>query len=92
MRQGLQRPQFAERLLGRIGFECRLVGGFTSRGRDPGPAQTWAHALVGAISSTITWWSATRTITRDEVVDNLFLLIWSGFSGMDTPVGDTPLP
>ena len=69
-----------------------LVGGFTSRGLDPGPAQTWAHALVGAISSTITWWSATRTISRDEVVDHLFLLIWSGFSGMDTPAGDAPLP
>ncbi|GAB11613.1 putative TetR family transcriptional regulator, partial [Gordonia araii NBRC 100433] len=57
-----------------------LSEGFRARGRDDGPAQTWAHALVGAISSTITWWSSTRLISREEVVDHLFLLVWSGFS------------
>ncbi|MFT4199840.1 TetR/AcrR family transcriptional regulator [Gordonia sp. (in: high G+C Gram-positive bacteria)] len=66
-----------------------LAEGFRTRGRDDAPAQTWARALVGAISSTITWWSTTRTISRDEVVDHLFLLVWSGFSGMDGPPGGT---
>ena len=62
-----------------------LSEGFAARGRDTAPAPTWAHALVGAMSSTITWWSATRTISREQVVDHLFLLVWSGFSGIDTP-------
>lgn len=69
-----------------------LATGFTSRGRDPDPARTWAHALVGAISSTVTWWSASRTISREELVDHLFLLIWSGFSGIDTPGVEPLLP
>ncbi|MFT3901266.1 MAG: TetR/AcrR family transcriptional regulator [Gordonia sp. (in: high G+C Gram-positive bacteria)] len=60
-----------------------LAEGFRSRGSDDAPAQTWARALIGAVSSTIGWWSTTRTISRDEVVDHLFLLVWSGFSGID---------
>lgn len=72
---------------GRDGFVIRslteiLATGFASRGRGDAPARTWAHALVGAVSSTITWWSSTREISRDEVVDHLFLLVWSGFSGV----------
>ena len=73
-------------ILGVMGGATVGIEGYTALhllGMDP---------LVGAISSTITWWSATRTISRDEVVDHLFLLIWSGFSGMDTPAGDAPLP
>ncbi len=69
-----------------------LVEGFRSRGRDESPAQTWAHALVGAVSATIAWWSKTRTISRAELVDHLFLLVWSGFAGVDTPPGGAGVP
>ncbi|GED99241.1 TetR/AcrR family transcriptional regulator [Gordonia crocea] len=59
-----------------------LTEGFRARGRDEAPAATWAHALVGAISTTIAWWSTTRTVSRSDVVDHLFLLVWSGFAGL----------
>ena len=58
-----------------------LSVGFRARGADDSPAESWAHALVGAVSSAVGWWSRTRTIDRETLVDHLHLLIWSGFEG-----------
>ncbi|GAC58385.1 putative TetR family transcriptional regulator [Gordonia hirsuta DSM 44140 = NBRC 16056] len=58
-----------------------LEAGFTARGLDPAPAATWAQGLIGAVSSAVRWWMRTQTVTREELVDHLTTLIWSGFSG-----------
>ncbi|GAA1481542.1 hypothetical protein GCM10009624_19820 [Gordonia sinesedis] len=60
-----------------------LRDGFVRRGRAPVAAQTWAHALVGAVSATVGWWATSRSVTRAELVDQLTDLVWSGFAGVD---------
>lgn len=60
-----------------------LRDGFVRRGRAPVAAQTWAHALVGAVSATVGWWATSRPVTRAELVDQLTDLVWSGFAGVD---------
>lgn len=57
--------------------------GFRARDLDPAPAPTWAQGLIGAVSAAVRWWMATQTITREELVDHLTALIWSGFSGTE---------
>ncbi|ALG83271.1 TetR/AcrR family transcriptional regulator [Gordonia phthalatica] len=59
-----------------------LRAGFAARGSDDAAAEPWAHAIVGAVSSTVTWWSRTATMPRAQVVDHLTDLIWAGFSGV----------
>ncbi|GAA3964960.1 TetR/AcrR family transcriptional regulator [Gordonia caeni] len=58
-----------------------LYMGFRARGLDPAPAATWAQGLIGAVSGAVRWWTHTQTVSRDELVDHLTTLIWSGFSG-----------
>ncbi|MFM9378470.1 TetR family transcriptional regulator [Gordonia sp. VNK21] len=58
-----------------------LEDGFRARGLDPAPAATWARGLVGAVSSAVRWWAQTREVGRDELVEHLTALIWSGFDG-----------
>lgn len=60
-----------------------LRAGFRARGGDEAAAEPWAHALVGAVASTIAWWSETRTMSRGQVVEYLFVLVWGGFSGAE---------
>lgn len=71
-----ERRSFVATALGEI-----LTAGFQARGLDPAPAQTWAQGLIGAVSSAVRWWSQTRSIPKDELVEHLTSLIWSGFSG-----------
>ena len=59
-----------------------LRAGFAARGADDAAAEPWAHAIVGAVSSTVTWWSRTATMPRSDVVEHLTDLIWAGFSGV----------
>lgn len=95
-----EEPQLARLLLRRLNrtgvggtgivitaVAAALREGFIDRGRSPVAAQTWAHALVGAVSATVGWWSTTRTIPRADLVDQLTDLVWSGFAGVD---GGTP--
>lgn len=58
-----------------------LEAGFRARGLDPAPARTWAQGLIGAVSGAVRWWVRTRAISRDELVDHLTALVWSGFAG-----------
>ncbi|WP_395311307.1 TetR/AcrR family transcriptional regulator [Mycobacterium sp. AMU20-3851] len=46
--------------------------------RAAGP---WARALLGAMSASVFWWQRDRTVERDELVEHLTALIWSGFVG-----------
>ncbi|WP_040520569.1 TetR/AcrR family transcriptional regulator [Gordonia malaquae] len=57
-----------------------LAAGFVARSLDPTPAPVWARAMVGAVSASVEWWSITRDISRDELVDHVTELLWSGLS------------
>ncbi len=87
-------PQLAHLLTGRLDQTAEntpgaivetvadiLRAGFRARGADDSPAEPWAYALVGAVSSAVGWWSRTRSIPRADLVDHLHRLIWSGFEG-----------
>lgn len=57
-----------------------LTMGFAARGLDSAPAPVWARAMVGAVASSVEWWAATREIGRDELVDHVTSLLWSGLA------------
>lgn len=57
-----------------------LRAGFATRGLDDAPAPVWARAMVGAVAASVEWWAATREISRDELVDHVTSLLWSGLS------------
>jgi AcrR family transcriptional regulator len=54
--------------------------------RDPEPAQTWGHALVGMVRAAGDQWLATRPeLGREELAGQLADLAWSGLSRTVTP-------
>lgn len=54
--------------------------------RDPSPAQTWGHALVGMVRAAGDQWLATRPdLEREELAGQLADLAWSGLSRTVTP-------
>lgn len=57
-----------------------LRAGFATRGLDAAPAPVWARAMVGAVAASVEWWADTREISRDELVDHVTSLLWSGLS------------
>ncbi|GAA4665748.1 TetR/AcrR family transcriptional regulator [Gordonia humi] len=57
-----------------------LTAGFAARDLDPAPAPVWARAMVGAVAASVEWWAVTREIGRDELVDHVTSLLWSGLS------------
>jgi AcrR family transcriptional regulator len=69
------RGQVAEEL------ERALRDRVTPSGREEavGP---WAHALVGMAESAGEWWLHQDRISREELVDYLARLLWTGFSGI----------
>ncbi|GGF32747.1 TetR/AcrR family transcriptional regulator [Williamsia phyllosphaerae] len=66
-------------------LETLLEQGFATLGSDVRAAGPWARALIGAISVTVGWWVRERTMDRDELVDHLTSLLWSGFQGAQPP-------
>ncbi len=54
-------------------------------GADSGPAELWAHAIIGAVFSGGQWWSTRRVVGRDQLTEDLTLLLWDGLgsTGLD---------
>jgi len=50
-------------------------------GADSGAAEPWAHAIVGMIFAGAGWWMERRTMSKDDLVDYLTQLLWSGLEG-----------
>ena len=59
-------------------------------GRDTAGAKPWAYGLVGMVHFTGDWWARTGTPSRAELVDQLTMLLWSGFDGIG--LGEEPAP
>ena len=52
------------------------------RGADTTGAELWSHALVGGIQHVVDWWMTKRTLSADEVVDYLTMMVWSAVVGV----------
>ena len=50
-------------------------------GADSGAAEPWAFAIVGMTFAGAGWWLERRTMSKDDLVDYLTQLLWSGLSG-----------
>ena len=62
-------------------LEAILAAAFDQLDGDRRAAGPWARALLGAVSASVFWWQRERTVERDELVEHLTALIWSGFVG-----------
>lgn len=69
---------------------AKLVAGYLEGlGRSSAPARTIAYALTGMVHNVGQWWLTDRTLPRDELVDQLVTIAWSGLgSGYDTDATD----
>jgi AcrR family transcriptional regulator len=50
-------------------------------GADSGAAELWAFAIVGMTFAGAGWWLERRSMSKDDLVDYLTQLLWSGLSG-----------
>jgi AcrR family transcriptional regulator len=64
----------------------RLMGQrLAAVGRPPAPAMTWAYGVVGMVQLAAHWWSATRTVSSAELVEQLTALAAGGLTGLLPP-------
>ncbi len=52
---------------------------------DPGPAELWAFSTLGSVFVAAEWWLVRSTMSREELVDELTTLAWTGMSGRAEP-------
>jgi AcrR family transcriptional regulator len=81
------------RLTSDIGSQiaANLDGALRRVGADARAAEPWAYAIVGMTFGGAAWWLQCRTMSRDDLVEYLTQLLWSGLSGSGlggAPVGD----
>ncbi|WP_157749395.1 TetR/AcrR family transcriptional regulator [Jatrophihabitans sp. GAS493] len=50
-------------------------------GAEPVISQIAAHAIVGLVENTLTWWVIDQTVPRDELCTTLYEFIWDAISG-----------
>ncbi len=50
-------------------------------GADSGAAEPWAFAIVGMTFAGAGWWLERRSMSKDDLVNYLTQLLWSGLSG-----------
>jgi AcrR family transcriptional regulator len=60
-------------------------------GYDPSPAEAWAHGLVGMVHLAADWWLEQSDLTRNELVEQLVALLWTGFGGLGRPRDESPV-
>ncbi|HLV59230.1 MAG TPA: TetR/AcrR family transcriptional regulator [Natronosporangium sp.] len=68
---------------------ARVIGErLRSLGLDAGPAEPWAHGLVGFVQAVGDWWMARgRPVPRAALTDYLTTLLWSGVDGVRRGAG-----
>ncbi len=50
-------------------------------GLDAGPAEPWAHGIVGMVHHAGDWWVERHPIPRDQLSEYLTALLWDGMAG-----------
>ena len=86
-RAGTEQPDGAAALsefMRRIGVEVANVlrAQLGAAGADDSGAEVLAHGIVGFVYAAGDWWAERGTMSREELVDHLAGLLWSGFEGM----------
>jgi len=77
---------------------ARVIGDrLRALGLDAGPAEPWAHGLVGCVQAVGDWWLLHhQPISREALTEYLTSLLWSGIAGVaqsaDLPGGIAALP
>lgn len=71
------------RLMSDIGSQIAVALGGALRqvGADSGAAEPWAHAIVGMAFGGASWWAERRSMSRQDLVQYLSQLLWSGLAG-----------
>jgi AcrR family transcriptional regulator len=69
--------------IGQVANEVAIVLGeeLRSNDLDSGPAEPWAHGIVGFVELAGDWWLQNRSMSRQNLVTYLTDLLWSGFRG-----------
>lgn len=75
-------------LAARVSSQIAIVVGEQLREarRDSGPAEAWAHGIVGMVSAVGEWWTRNPVMSRARLSRYLSDLLWRGFAGMNGPV------
>jgi AcrR family transcriptional regulator len=64
----------------------RLMGQrLAAAGHPAAPAMTWAYGVVGMVQLAAHWWSATRTVSSADLVEQLTALAAGGLTGLLPP-------
>ena len=63
---------------------ARVIGDrLRALGLDSGPAEPWAHGMVGMVQAVGDWWILHgRPMNRAALTDYLTMLLWNGLSGV----------
>jgi AcrR family transcriptional regulator len=66
-----------------------LIGDTLRRaGRDAGPAEIYAVAALGAVFTATDHWAADPAIPRNDFVDQLCALLWTGLGGVGLDIDE----
>jgi AcrR family transcriptional regulator len=64
------------------GLATTIADVMKSAGLTTDGAPVYAHALLGAVESVVTWWLASKQPDRDTLVAHLLAFLWRGFDGL----------
>ncbi|MFF0545612.1 TetR/AcrR family transcriptional regulator [Nocardia thailandica] len=66
-----------------------LVERAGAKGIQTEGAMLWSYVLVGGIQLATHWWTTSKTLTREQVIDYLTMMAWSALEGV-VRVGGSP--
>ena len=49
---------------------------------DSGGAVPWAYGIVGGIQLATHWWISNKSMTTEDLIDYLTMMIWGGMTGI----------
>jgi AcrR family transcriptional regulator len=78
-------------LVDRIGNQIAavLTAALRQAGDDSGPAELWAHAIIGAVFFGAELWLVRPVVTRDQLIEDLTRLLWDGLGSTGVAEADT---
>ncbi len=81
----------SQRLVIEVGLRLAdvLRDQLSDAGLDTKGSELWAFGVLGSVFVGAEWWLFRQTMTRDELVDRLTELAWSGLFGSATAVATT---
>ncbi|RPA55962.1 TetR/AcrR family transcriptional regulator [Gordonia oryzae] len=71
----------SEKLVAQL-LTSTIVIRLRERDGDAAGAQVWAYTLVGGIQRTVDWWMGERSISVDDLIDYLTMMVWSSIVGV----------